>query len=37
MKGFKIPFTDTTRVTDILAKSVTSSNMTFGQLGEALA
>jgi len=37
MKGFKIPFTDTTRVTDILAKSVTSSNMTFGQLGEALS
>lgn len=37
MKGFKIAFTDTTRVTDILTKAVTSSNMTFGQLGEAMS
>ena len=36
MKGFKIPFTDTTRVTDILTEAVTSSNMVFSQLGEAI-
>ncbi len=37
MKGFKIPFTETGRVTDVLAKAVTSSNMTFEQLGETLS
>jgi len=37
MKGFKIPFSDTTRVTDILTKAVTSSNMTFAQLGESMS
>ncbi len=37
MKGFKIPFTDTIRVTDILTKGVTSANMTFGQLGDSMS
>ena len=36
MKGFKIGFEETGRVTDVLAKAVTSSNMTFGQLGQAM-
>ena len=37
MKGFQIRFKETTRVTDILSRTVTSSNTTFGQLGEALS
>ena len=37
MKGFKISFDETKRVTDTMAKAVTSSNQTFGQLGEALS
>ena len=37
MKGFGIPFTETGRVTDVLAKAVISSNMTFEQLGETLS
>lgn len=37
MKGFHISFKQTTRVTDILSRTVTSSNTTFGQLGEALS
>jgi len=37
MKGFKLGFENTGHVTDVMAKAVTSSNMTFSQLGEALA
>ena len=37
MKGFQIGFEETTRVTDIMAKTVTSSNQTFAQLGTALS
>lgn len=36
MKGFKIPFTETGRVTDVLTEAVTSANMNFSQLGESL-
>jgi len=37
MKGFQIAFTNTSYVTDVMAKAVTSSNMTFTQLGESLS
>jgi len=37
MKGFHLGFERTTHVTDVLAKAVTSSNMTFAQLGESLS
>ncbi|MHC4336239.1 MAG: phage tail tape measure protein, partial [Planctomycetota bacterium] len=37
MKGFGIAFENTTHVTDVMAKAVTSSNMTFAQLGTALS
>jgi TP901 family phage tail tape measure protein len=37
MKGFQIGFENTTHVTDVMAKAVTSSNMTFAQLGTALS
>ena len=37
MKGFQIGFENTTHVTDVLAKTVTSSNTTFAQLGQAMS
>jgi len=37
MKGFKIAFEDTAHVTDVMAKAVTSSNMTFAQLGKTMS
>jgi TP901 family phage tail tape measure protein len=37
MKGFQTGFENTAHVTDVMAKSVTSSNMTFSQLGETLS
>lgn len=37
MKGFQIQFKQTKRVTDVLSRTVTSSNTTFGQLGDALS
>lgn len=37
MKGFSIEFKNTTHVTDVLAKAVTSSNMTFDQLGQTMS
>lgn len=37
MKGFNIGFEKTEYVTDVLTKTVTSSNQVFGQLGDALS
>lgn len=37
MKGFQVAFEHSTHVTDVLAKAVTSSNMTFNQLGQTLS
>ena len=37
LRGFKLPTTEAAAVTDILAHSVISSNMTFEQMGETLS